>query len=88
MKFQPTILLTEEVYAGLRSGRIKLQCGQWVRIPGDPPGHTSKPSRFVSVQPGYFNIVHPSGPHATGSVRMDHFRNRAKAAIKMKLPCT
>jgi hypothetical protein len=78
MKFQPTILLTADVYEGLRSGRIRLQCGQWIRIPGDPPGIKSKPSRFISARPGWLNIVHPNGPHATGVVSMDKFKARAK----------
>lgn len=78
MKFQPLVTLTDEVAEGLRNGSIRLQCGQWVRIPGDAPGHTSKPSRFISVQPGYLNIVHPGGPFAKGKVPMGHFQARAK----------
>ena len=76
MKFLPTITLDNAAYEALRSGALKLQRGQWVRIPGDPTGVVSKPSRFVSAQPGFLNIVHPTGPFATGRFPVEAFRQR------------
>jgi hypothetical protein len=78
MKFLPTITLTDAVYAALRNGQLRLQCGQWIRIPGDPPGVTSKPSRFVKASRVHLDIVHPDGPFATGRVSNERFKTRAK----------
>jgi hypothetical protein len=78
MKFLPTIDLSPAVYAALRNGQLRLQTGQWVRIPGDPPGHQSKPSRFVRASRVHLDIVHPDGPFASGRVSNERFQARAK----------
>ena len=44
MRYQTTVLLTAEVMADVRAGRRRLQCGQWVTIPG-----SVRPSRWVGV---------------------------------------
>jgi len=76
MKFLPTVTLDNATMTALRSGQLKLQRGQWVKIA--PHDDKSKPSRFVSVQPGFLNIVHPTGPHATGRFPVEAFKARCE----------
>lgn len=80
MKFLPAVLLDGAMFEALVRGQLRLQVGQWVRIPGDQPGRVSKPSRFVSAGRGYVNVVHPNGPFASGKVSMGVFRARCLAA--------
>lgn len=76
MKFLPTFNINAPgIYEAVRSGRLKLQPGQWVRVDNDP---RTKASRFVSASAGYLNIVHPDGPFATGTVKMGIFRRRVE----------
>lgn len=82
MKFLPTVTLDSATFEALRSGQLKLQRGQWVKItPHDPQ---SKPSRFISVQPGYINIVHPTGPMARGTFPVDVFKRRCGLLRKLE----
>lgn len=62
-------------YEAVRSGRLKVQPGQWVWC-GKTSNPKERPSRFVSANQGYLNIVHPAGPFCTGRVPMDTFRKR------------
>ncbi len=54
MKFiKPIDLWEDGVQDRIRSGQLKLQCGQWVKC-----GYSGY-SRFISVEGKVFNIVHP-----------------------------
>lgn len=84
MKFLPVVTLDDAVYTAIRTGRLRLQRGQWIKIPGNPPGVRCKPSRFVGVRPGWMDIVHPDGAFATGTVSNKRFQQRCEVARRMK----
>lgn len=44
MKFQPTILIDNDLYTKIESGEVKLQCGQWIQLEW-----CDKPSRWVGL---------------------------------------
>lgn len=44
MKFQPTILVDNELYIKIQNGEVKLQCGQWIRL-----AWCDRPSRWVGL---------------------------------------
>ena len=74
MKFVKAFDITApEVYEAIRSGRRKVQRGQWVYC---GPDRTGKPSRFVSARPGYLNIVHTTGPFCRGRFPVEVFEKR------------
>jgi len=74
MKYLPAFnIIAPGIYEAVRSGRLLLQPGQWVKIGDDP---LAKPSRFISASPGYMNIVHPTGPFARGRFTVEVFKAR------------
>ena len=82
MRFLPVVTLDGSMFEALVRGQLRLQVGQWVRIPGGSSG--TKPSRFVSAGRSYVNVVHPNGPFASGKVSMGLFRRRCQAAKKVR----
>jgi hypothetical protein len=73
MRYQTTVLLTAEVMADVRAGRRRLQCGQWVIIPG-----SARPSRWVGVLRGAQTIwaAHYQG-EGEGGYQAQQFRAMA-----------
>ena len=47
MRYQPTIIINNDLYTKIESGEVKLQCGQWIRL-----AWCDKPSRWVGLTLG------------------------------------
>ena len=63
MKFQPTILVDNDLYVKIENGEVKLQCGQWIQLEW-----CDKPSRWVGLTKArtLWAVHHP--------VRMNQFK--------------
>ena len=44
MRYQPTIIIDNDLYTKIQSGEVKLQCGQWIRLVW-----CDEPSRWVGL---------------------------------------
>ena len=62
MKYLPTLnLWNPAIYAAIRNGQLKIQCGQWVKC-----GEDAKPARWVALRPcKTMWVAHSEGDRGT-----------------------
>ena len=61
MRFLPTLDLWDPgIHAAVWFGRLKLQCGQWVKC-----GKDGAPARWVCMKPYSMWVAHSEGEHKT-----------------------
>lgn len=73
MRYLPTIDIDAAgISDALRSGQLRLQCGQWIRC------GLRKASRFVRASSTTVYAVHPTGPFGTVGVSRSQFSMAAR----------
>lgn len=75
--YYPTFDITDEMLEDLRTGKVSIQTGQWVRLP-----MSNRKARWIGVSPGEVIVVqHYEGSYSKGkfAALVDHHKGAVKA---------